>query len=141
LSAGFLLPAQTLLDLCSDESNPARAWSETVDSSELRMSVLSIAQALACAEQIAEGHERQWLCSALRFLVKDIENDAGPQLDFDYDAAQVWQALIHDVELSGVAQIDRQVYAQALTNGLAVVEHPRTTHAYLGKLGLAVVSL
>ncbi len=94
-----------------------------------------------CAEQLAGSQERQRLRSALPFLLKDIEGDAGPRLEFDDDAAQVWQALIHDSALKGVAQVDRKVYAQALANGLAIVEVARAAHAALASIGLVVVSL
>lgn len=141
MSAGFLLPAQTLLSLCSADANPALAWAKTVSTADLRVAVTSSAQALARAEQMSDAQHRTRLRAALTALVNNIVNDAGPQLDFGESAAQVWQALIHDTGLVSVSQVERQVYAIAMDQNLAIVEARRPDHQHLQSLGLQVVPL
>ncbi len=143
MSEAYLLPAQTLLDLCSGEDNGARAWAPAVPTAKLRVSVVSVAQARAFIEAMTDTSGRRALNNRLNQLLATIVADGGPPLPLDEQVATVWQGLNLDSKLDRekVQQTARQVYATALTHSLAVVERARPHHDYLHKLGLEVVAL
>lgn len=141
MTQGFLLPAQTLLDLCAAEQTAAQRWSSNVDTGDLRVSVISIAQARAAIDQEADAQARQRMVRDFESLLEGIKADGGAPLDFDERAARIWQTMLHDPALKGVPQVDRQIYATALRQQIAVAEEPRPAHRYIGKLGVAIVQL
>lgn len=137
----YLLPAQTLLDLCAEESNPVQVWAQSVDSTALRMSVVSIAQALATVAALPDAQIRARLEADLTSLLADIAADAGPPLAFQTSHADIWKALIGDKTLTGLQQTDRQVYATAMHEGLTVVERARLHTTVLQALGVDILVL
>jgi predicted nucleic acid-binding protein len=139
VTQAYLLPAQTLLDLCAEEETPAQRW--RVDTSQLRVSIVSIAQARAAIDQVEDSQIRQRMQRDFEELLEGLEADGGPPLEFGDGAARIWQTLMHDANLKGVPQIDRQVYATALHERIAVAEEPRRTHEVMATLGLDVVVL
>lgn len=118
----FLLPSQTLLDLCEKNDNAAQKWARGVDTGSLRISVISIAHAHGAVMQVAEPAMRARLEADLSALLAQIEGDTGAPLNFESNHATVWQALMYDDSLDGLGQTDRQVYATAMYEGLTVVE-------------------
>ena len=137
----YLLPAQTLLDLCAEETNPAQEWARTVDTRSLRMSVISIAQAQGAVMRVEDAQARARLDADLSALIAQIEADAGPALKFDAGHAAVWKAILHDQTLTGLGQTDRQVYATAMHEGITVVEQGRPEGAALQALGVDILVL
>lgn len=141
MTQAYLLPAQTLLELCAEEETPAQRWSGSVDTSDMRVSLVSIAQARAAIDQLEDSHIRQRMQRDFEELLEGLAADGGAPLEFGDGAARIWQTLMHDPQLQGVTQIDRQVYATALHERLAVAEEPRRGHEAMASLGLRIVTL
>ncbi len=137
----YLLPTQTLLDLCAEGGNPALDWAAGVDTRSLRMSVISIADAQAAIMQVDDAQERTRLDADFAALIEKMESDAGPPLPFLSGHASIWKALINDPTLAGLAQVDRQIYATAMHEGLTVVEEARPHTAALRELGVNILVL
>lgn len=137
----FLLPAQTLLDLCAEQPNAAQVWAHGVDTRSLRVSVISIAQAQAAIMRVEDAQLRARLDADFAALIAQIEADAGPPLAFETGHAEIWKALVHDRTLTGLGQTDRQVYATALHEGLVVVEERSAASAALQSLGVGLFIL
>lgn len=137
----YLLPAQTLLDLCAQQANSAQAWAQNINTSGLRLSTISLAQARAAVMKVADYGERTRLDAALNSLVATIEADGGPALPFDISHGNAWTALMHEPSLAGMPQIDRQVHAQAMHEGLSVVERSHAHISALQALGSHIVVL
>jgi predicted nucleic acid-binding protein len=134
----YLLAAQTLLDLCDQRANRARAWAERVDTTSLRISVISIAEARAAVDRVPSSQARSRLDANLVSLLSQIEADAGRPLEFSERHAGVWRALLNDATLQGLGATDRQVYATALHEGLTVVEESHAHTAALQALGVGI---
>lgn len=145
MSDAYLITAQTLLDLCADEGDAhaaaAQAWADGVAADKMRISVVSVAQARAAVDGIGDISQRRGLTRRLDKLLASVTADGGPPSPFDRQAATVWQELIADPKLRGIAQTDRQVIATALERNLAIVEAPRLQHGYLKSIGLSVAAL
>jgi predicted nucleic acid-binding protein len=137
----YLLPTQTLLDLCAEGSNPALEWAKSVDTRSLRVSVISIADAQAAIMQVENAQERTRLDADFAALIEKMESDAGPPLPFQIGHANIWKALINDPALKRLGQVDRQVYATAMHEGLTVVEEPRPHTPALRELGVNILAL
>jgi hypothetical protein len=138
----WLLPAQTLLDLISSDPTPAHAWASSVDTRSLRVSVISFAQAHAAILRVAEPGLRSRLDSDFGSLIAQLEADSGvASLPFIGAHASVWEALMHEPSISGVPQIDRQVYATAMHEGLTVVEEAHPATSALRALGIEIHGL
>jgi len=119
----WLLPAQTLLDLIAEEKTPAQQWIGPIDSSDLRVSVISIAQARAAISRVADADERTALEADLSSFLSQIAADSGREpLPFLAQHASVWQALVHLPQIQAEPQINRQIYASAMYEGMTVVE-------------------
>lgn len=135
----WILPAQTLLDLIASGSTPAHAWATSVDTRGLRVSVISVAQARAAIMRVANAGMRSRLDSDFGSLIAQLEADSGvPPLPFIAAHASVWEALMHEPSVAGVPQIDRQVYATAMYEGLTVVEEPHAATSALRALGIDI---
>jgi hypothetical protein len=138
----WILPAQTLLDLISSDPTQADTWASSVDTRALRVSVISFAQARAAIMRIAAAGPRSRLDSDFGSLIAQIEADSGvPPLQFIAAHASVWEALMHEPSISGVPQIDRQVYATAMYEGLTVVEEAHAATAALRALGIDILDI
>ena len=137
----YLLPTQTLLDLCAEGSNPALEWAKSVDTRSLRVSVISIADAQAAIMLVEDAQERTRLDADFAALIEKIEGDAGPPLPFQTGHANIWKVLINDPALAGLAQVDRQIYATAMHEGLTVLEEMRPHTAALRELGVDILAL
>lgn len=133
-----MLTAQTLLDLCDQHPNPARAWAGSVDTADLRISVISIAEARSAIDAVPSSQVRARLDANLSSLLSQIEADAVAPLWFDDQHANVWRALLNDPKLHGLGATDRQVYAIAMHEGLTVVEEHHAHTAALQSLGVLV---
>lgn len=134
----LLLPAQTLLDLCDAQPNPALLWAQGVDTTRLRISVISVAEAHAAIDAVGSALVRARLGANLSALLAHIAADAGPPLPFAATHADVWRALLNDPSLQGLGATDRQVYAIALHEGLTVVEEPHRHSSALQALGVSI---
>jgi len=137
----FLLPAQTLLDMCDRRPNPARAWAQGVDTVALRVSVISVAEAQAEVDAVADGQARARLDANLNSLLSQMRADAGGPLEFHLDHANVWRALLKDGTIRGLGYTDRQVYATAMYEGLTVVEEAGPHTPALRALGVRIHDL
>lgn len=133
-----LLPAQTLLDLCDQQPNRARAWAGSVDTTVLRISVISIAEARSAIDGVPSSQVRARLEANLSALLSQIEADSEAPLAFDDQHANVWRALLNDPNLQGLGATDRQVYATAMHEGLTVVEEGHAHTAALQALGVSI---
>lgn len=134
----YLLPAQTLLDLCDQQPNSAHAWASGVDTAALRVSVISIAEARSAIDGVPSGQIRSRLGANLSGLLSQIEADSEEPLVFDDQHATVWRALLNDLSLQGLGATDRQVYATAMHEGLTVVEEGHAHTAALQTLGVSI---
>ena len=134
----WLLPAQTLLDLISADPNPAQAWAASIDTQTLRVSVISIAEAHASIQSLQDAGLRSRLTADLTSFLALLKADAGPPLLFTEVHSAVWCALMHDPSILDVPQSDRQVYATAMHEGLAIVEEVRPETAILQALGVHI---
>jgi hypothetical protein len=137
----YLLSLQVLLDLCGTADNPARAWAQPVPTAQLRLSVLTVALARAVVNGIAVAPDRERLAARLLDLLAKLKADGGPPLPFIENAATTWQSFMHEPTLGEMAQIDRQFYAVASSEGLCVVEYQHPYSAALGPLGIKVHGL
>jgi hypothetical protein len=135
----YLLPAQTLLDLCADGTNPALAWAARVDTRSLRVSVISIADAQAAIMRVSDAQQRARLNADFSALIEKIVADAGPVIPFHSSHADIWKALIDDRTLAGLGQVDRQVYATAMYEGLTVVEEAQPHTPAVKALGVEIL--
>lgn len=136
-----LLSLQVLLDLCGTTANPARVWAQPVPTARLRLSVLTVALARSVVNGVPDVSERDRLTARLIDLLAKLEADGGPPLPFIENAATTWQSFMHEPTLGQMAQIDRQFYAVAFSEGLCVVEYDHGSSAALGPLGVKVHSL
>lgn len=132
----YLLPAQTLLDLCDQHANSATRWAAAIDTAFLRVSVISAAEAQAAVNAVTDSQARLRLEANLAFVLSQIEADSEAPLAFDEGHASVWRALINDATLQGLGATDRQVYATAMHESLTVVEEAGPHTAALQALGV-----
>lgn len=137
----FLLSLQVLLDLCGTTDNPARVWAQPVPTARLRLSVLTVALARAAVAAAADAQVRERLGARLVDLLAKLEADAGPPLPFIENAATTWQSYMLEPTLGTMAQVDRQFYAVAFSEGLCVVEYEQQYTAALAPLGVKVQNL
>ena len=127
--------------MCAEEETSAQRWARDIDTATLRLSTISVAQAKAAVMGVSDFDERIRLDAALNSFLDTIEADGGPALPFDASHAGVWQALMHNPLLAGMPQVDRQVHAQAMHEGLWVVEQAGPTTAALQSLGARIAIL
>jgi len=89
--------------------------------------------------RVADAGLRSRLDSDFVSLIAQIEADSGlPPLQFSAAHASVWEALMHEPSIAGVPQIDRQVYATAMYEGLTVVEEAHAATSALRALGIDI---
>lgn len=135
----FLLPAQTLLDLVAEAATPAQAWLAGVPTSSLRVSVISVAQARATIAKVADAGARVALDADLSSLLSQIQADSGhAPLPFLSQHADVWQALTYLGQVKGEPQINRQVYATAMYEGMTAVEAVKPLTAQWQAIGVSI---
>jgi len=136
----YLLSSQILLDLCAQEVNSAQQWSREIPTESLRISVISWAQAASEIASLADPEARRTVESVFAALLNHILADAGPDglLGFERNHADQWRGLMFDSRLEGISQIDRQVYATAIAEGLTVVEERHDVTETLKQLGLRI---
>lgn len=137
----YLLSLQVLLDLCGTTPNPARAWAQPVPTKRLRLSVITVALARAAVGGIEPVSDRDRLGARLTDLLAKLRADSGQPLPFIEGAATTWQSLMREPTLGALAQVDRQFYATAFSEGLCVVEYDHAYSAALAPLGIQVESL
>ena len=94
---------------------------------------------MATVDNHPDPQNRARLCLTLSGLLSDIVSDTGPQLPFTQPDAHIWQALLYDPALSRVSQLDRLVYATAISHNLAVAEEARAEHFALQSLGVVTL--
>lgn len=136
----YLLSAQTLLDLCAEEPNAAQRWSQGIPAESLRISVISWAHAASEIASLEDAEVRRTVESVFAALLNHILADAGPEglLGFERNHADQWRGLMFDSRLATISQIDRQVYATAIAEGLTVVEERHEMTEVLKELGLRI---
>jgi hypothetical protein len=136
----YLLSSQTLLDLCAEDVNAAQQWSRAIPAESLRISVISWAQAASEIASLDDADVRRTVESVFAALLNHILADAGPEglLGFERNHADQWRGLMFDTRLGGISQIDRQVYATAIAEGLTVVEERHDMTEVLQQLGLRI---
>jgi hypothetical protein len=137
----YLLPAQTLLDLCDRRPNRAKTWAQEVDTAALRVSVISVAEAQAEVDGVPDAQARARLDANLNALLSQLRADVGGPLEFHLEHAGVWRALIKDQTIRGLGYTDRQVYATAMYEGVTVVEEPGLHTPALRALGVKIRDL
>lgn len=137
----YLLSLQVLLDLCGTTANPARAWAQPVPTAGLRLSAITVALARSVMNGITAVSERDRLTAGLTDLLAKLKADGGQPLPFIENAATTWQSFMHEPTLGQMAQIDRQFYAVAFSEGLCAVEYDHAYSGALGPLGVKVQSL
>jgi hypothetical protein len=138
LSNRFLLPAQTLLDLCADQPTGARRWADTAELRSLGVSVISKAEAYACIEESPTSAVRKSFNVTLDRLLDDIVAEGGLIHSLDDRVARQWQDMINEPSLAGLPQTARLVYATALAHNLVVVEESQPGHIALQALGVQI---
>lgn len=115
---------------------------QQVDARSLRVSVISVAQANAKVQTMADPAVRQYLESDLESLLEHIKAESGVKsMSFSYVHAKMWTLLSHNATIPTVGQIDREVYAVALHEGFTVAERTRPEHAALRALGVSIHAL
>ena len=136
----YLLSAQTLLDLCAEEPNAAQQWSQGIPAESLRISVISWAHAASEIASLDDAEVRRTVDSVFAALLNHILADAGPDglLGFERNHADQWRGLMFDSRLETISQIDRQVYATAIAEGLTVVEERHAMTEVLKEVGLRI---
>ena len=134
----YLLPAQTLLDLCASGPTAALTWAAPMDTTTVRVCVISIAEAQSAIEDMAVGPARIQLDARLSGLLNSLEADTGPPLAFDQPHADMWRLLLNEPGIQGVGATDLQVYAIAMHEGLTVVEQPHAHTAALQQLNVKI---
>ncbi len=135
----FLLPAATLLQMIGTAPTAATQWAAQVDARALRVSVISVAQANGKVQTTPDPAVRKYLESDLESLLEHIKAESGVRaMSFTSAHAKMWTMLSHNPTVPTVGQIDRQVYAVALHEGLTVVERARPEHAALQALGVSI---
>lgn len=140
-TANHLLSLQVLLDLCGTTDNPARQWATGVSTQRLRLSVLTAALARSLVRTAGRGAEGERLWARLVDLLAKLKADGGEPLPFGDGAAAAWQSFMREPTLGQMPQVDRQVYAQAFSEGLCVVEYSHAFSAALPPLGVQVHGL
>jgi hypothetical protein len=136
----YLLSVQTLLDFCAEEPNAAQQWSQGIPAESLRISVISWAHAASEIASIEDAEVRRTVESVFAALLNHILADAGPEglLGFERNHADQWRGLMFDSRLEAINQIDRQVYATAIAEGLTVVEERHAMTEVLKEVGLRI---
>jgi hypothetical protein len=137
----FLLSLQALLDLCASDATPVTVWADGVDSDRLRVAHLTIAQAKAAILRCTDQGRRARLTAKLSALLASLQADGGSPLPFGLGHADVWQALLHEPTIAQMPQVDRQLYAIAVHEGLLVVEYGHAHTAALVQLGVQLHTL
>jgi predicted nucleic acid-binding protein len=130
----YLLSSQSLLDMLVDE--PAmKAWKGTVQASSIKLSSVSIGQALYEIEQQQDANLRAELNDALEKTIRSLEIYDGV-VPFDGNAAMTWSKLMRMKLLhkDGSNPIDvssesRMVVATALDKGFTLVDASRPFHS------------
>jgi hypothetical protein len=90
---------------------------------------------------VEDAQERTRLDADVAALIEKLEGDTGPPLPFQTGHANVWKVLINDRTLAGLAQVERQIYAIAMHEGLTVVEATGPHTAALRALGVDILPL
>lgn len=135
----WLLSAPALAQLVASAPTAAQQWAQGVDARALRVSVISVAQLRTRIQLEPAAATRARLEVDLTTLLAQIEADSGiAPLAFSAEHALLWSHLCLEPTIGGVAQIERQVYATAMYEGLTVVEPARAQHAALQALGVRV---
>jgi len=138
----WLLSAQALAQLIASVQTPAAQWAAGIDTRGLRVSVISIAQVrMTIQARLTPSVRARWEAD-LDTALAHIESDSGvPPLPFTAEHARLWADLCLDTTIPTVAQIDRQVYATAMYEGLTIVEPSKPEHAVITALGVRVHAL
>ena len=139
----YLLSSQSLLDMLGDE--PAmKAWTGTVQANSIKLSSVSIGQALYQIEQEQDANLRAELDDALEKTIRSLQIYEGI-VPFDASAARTWSKLMRMKLLHQdgsnpipVSSESRMVVATALAKGFTLVEAARPFHSAV--LGLKVKS-
>jgi hypothetical protein len=139
--AKYLLSLQVLLDLCGTVDNPARAWAQSVNTSRLRLSVITVALARSFVNGAGPAQDGDRLRARLVDLLAKLKADGGEPLPFDEGAAAAWQSFMREPSLTGMTQVDRQFCAVAFSEGLCAVEYEHSLSSALGPLGVKVHNL
>jgi hypothetical protein len=135
----WLLPASTLLQMIGTQATAATAWADGIDAKTLRTSVISVAQAMGKIQTVSDPAVRKYLETDLDTLLDHIKAESGVEpMPLRLTHAEMWMLLSRDASIAGVGQIDRQVYAVALREGLTIVEAARPEHPQLAALGVSI---
>jgi predicted nucleic acid-binding protein len=130
----YLLSSQSLLDMLGDE--PAmKAWTGTVQANSIKLSSVSIGQALYQIEQEQDANLRAELYDALERTVRSLQIYEGI-VPFDASAAMTWSKLMQMKLLHKdgpkpipVSSESRMVVATALDKGFTLVDAARPFHS------------
>jgi len=149
--AGYLLSANSLIELCMIEETPSKKWLEGgISPMEIHISVISLAAARAAIEAAAFSAARKSaLKLALASRVGALVAGGAIILNFTDREATVWELWIDhepldadvDGELLPVNHDTRMVLATAVAHGCALVEPAQPYHNELRNNQVAVISL
>jgi predicted nucleic acid-binding protein len=130
----YLLSSQSLLDMLSGEV-AMKAWTGTVQASAIKLSSVSIGQALYQIEQERDANLRAELEDALEKTIRSLQIYEGI-VPFNASAAITWSKLMHMKLLHQdgsnpieVSSESRMVVATALDKGFTLVDAPRPFHS------------
>jgi predicted nucleic acid-binding protein len=130
----YLLSSQSLLDMLADEP-PMKAWTGTVQANSIKLSSVSIGQALYQIEQERDANLRAELDDALEKTIRSLQIYEGI-VPFDASAARIWSKLMHMKLLHKdgsnpieVSSESRMVVATALAKGFTLVDAARPFHS------------
>jgi predicted nucleic acid-binding protein len=135
----YLLSSQSLLDMLGDE--PAmKAWTGTVQANSIKLSSVSIGQALYQIEQEQDANLRAELDDALEKTIRSLQIYEGI-VPFDASAARTWSKLMRMKLLHQdgsnpipVSSESRMVVATALAKGFTLVDAARPFHSTVQRL-------
>jgi predicted nucleic acid-binding protein len=135
----YLLSSQSLLDMLGDE--PAmKAWTGTVQANSIKLSSVSIGQALYQIEQEQDANLRAELDDALEKTIRSLQIYEGI-VPFDVSAARTWSKLMRMKLLHQdgsnpipVSSESRMVVATALAKGFTLVDAARPFHSTVQRL-------
>jgi len=135
----YLLSSQSLLDMLGDEL-AMKAWTGTVQANSIKLSSVSIGQALYQIEQEQDANLRAELDDALEKTIRSLQIYEGI-VPFDASAARTWSKLMrmkllhqdgsNPIEVSSES---RMVVATALAKGFTLVDAARPFHYTVQRL-------
>jgi hypothetical protein len=141
VAGGYLLRAQELIDLISDDDTQVKRWLAHRPDAAISVTVIGVAMARARLQDVDNAVERDEWERRFEDFVALTQTRSGPALGFDEIAARIWRLLLSAKTLVQVPRTALQEYAIASIHGLTVLERRRTWHADVAALGVPLEEL